>query len=293
MADIAHIDADLVRRLVSNQFPRWAKLPLRAVEPQGHDNRTFRLGDDKSVRLPSAPAYAPHVVVEYRWLSALAPRLPVQIPEPLALGQPDQDFPWHWLINRWLDGNSAEESPIDDLVRFASDLAGLLRALQGVDAACAPEPDADNFFRGAHLSVYDSETINCIGRLEGVIDAKAAAAVWRQAVESEWNGPPVWVHGDIAAPNLLVTNGRLSGVIDFGQLAAGDPACDLAIAWTFLSGKSREVFRDELNLDGATWMRGRGWALWKALLTLDTHRDYGAARAPVKRVIHEILGADD
>jgi aminoglycoside phosphotransferase (APT) family kinase protein len=264
-----------------------------AVEPQGHDNRTFRLGDDKSVRLPSASAYAPHVVVEHRWLPELAPRLPVQIPVPIALGQPDEDFPWHWLINRWLDGDSAEEARIDDLECFASDMASFLRALQSIDATGAPEPGADNFFRGAHLAIYEAETIECIGRLDGAIDAKVAAEVWRQAVESRWSGLPVWVHGDIAAPNLLVRNGRLSGVIDFGQLGAGDPACDLAIAWTFLAGDSRRAFRDELDFDRATWTRGRGWALWKALLTLDAHREHDSARAPVERAIRDVLEAND
>ena len=182
-----------------------------------------------------------------------------------------------------------EARPIDDLVGLARDLAGFLKTLQDVDATGAPEPNAHNFFRGAHLSVYDAETISCIETLTGMIDAEAAAQVWSKAMTSEWNRPPVWVHGDIAAPNILVNDGRLCGVIDFGQLAAGDPACDLAIAWTLLSGESRQVFRDELGPDQATWQRGCGWALWKALLLMASHRQDDTIRVDADRVIREIL----
>lgn len=292
-SDVAHIDEALVRGLLSNQFPDWAGLSLKAIERQGHDNRTFRLGDDKSVRLPSGPAYASHVVIEHRWLSKLAPHLSVRIPEPLALGEPDRDYPWHWLINSWLDGNDAGTEHVCDLVQFASDLAGFLRALQAVDAEGAPKPSADNFFRGAHLSVYDSQTIDCIDKLNGIIDGEAASEVWGQALKSDWGRPPVWIHGDIAPSNLLVDGGRLCGVIDFGQLAAGDPACDLTIAWTYLTGESRQAFREQIDTDHATWIRGRGWALWKALVTLDAHSHGGAVRASAERVVCEIFADGD
>jgi aminoglycoside phosphotransferase (APT) family kinase protein len=287
--DATQIDEALVARLISSQFSRWAALPVRAIERQGNDNRTFRLGEDKVVRLPSGAAYAPHVLVEYRCLSRLALELPIQIPEPLGLGQPDRTFPWHWSINRWLDGIEVAVASVDDLMTLASDLAEFLKALQGVDVAGAPEPNAHNFFRGAHLSVYDSETMRCIGRLRDEIDAEAAAKVWRRAMASKWDRSPVWVHGDFAAPNLLVKDARLSAVIDFGQLAAGDPACDLAIAWAFLSAESRQAFRETIGLDEETWLRGRGWALWKALLTLMTRRRGDPEWEAASRVTREIL----
>ena len=186
-----------------------------------------------------------------------------------------------------------EARPIDDLVSLALDLAVFLKTLQGIDATGAPKPNVHNFFRGAHLSVYESETISCIERLRDMIDAEGAEQAWSQAMISEWSRPPVWVHGDIAASNLLVSDGRLCGVIDFGQLAAGDPACDLAIAWTLLSGEGRQVFRDELDLDRATWMRGRGWALWKALLTLESHRHGDTICIPAHRVISQILAESE
>lgn len=251
------------------------------------------MGDDKTVRLPSGPAYASHVLVEYRWLAALAPELPVRIPEPLALGKPSRDFPWHWTVNDWLDGKDVEGQSGVDLVSLASDLAHFLKSLQSIDATDAPGPSADNFFRGAHPSVYHSETVQYLRELDGLIDVTVAAKVWHQAVASEWSRSPVWVHGDFAASNLLVNDAGLCGVIDFGQLAAGDPACDLAIAWTLLSGASRQVFRDELNIGQSTWLRGRGWALWKALLTLESHQQGDELWEAADGVIREILAESE
>ena len=284
-----NIDENLVQGLLSKQFPKWAELPVRRIGRQRHDNRTFRLGSDKSVRLPSGPAYAAHMVIEYRWLPELASRLPVQVPEPLALGQPDHDYPWPWLISRWIDGNDAETESVNDLVQFACELAGFLGALHSIAATGAPEPSVDNFFRGAHLSVYDFEIKESIERLADTIDSEAATEVWKAALESRWCRQPVWVHGDIAPSNQLVRNGQLGGVVDFGQLAAGDPACDLTIAWTFLVGESRRAFRDHLDLDEATWMKARGWALWKALVTPASHQKFGTVADNAERVVRDVL----
>jgi aminoglycoside phosphotransferase (APT) family kinase protein len=210
------------------------------------------------------------------------------------MGDPGHDYPWNWSINRWLDGEDAAAHAVDDLVLFARDLAGFLKSMQVVDTRGGPIPSADNFFRGGHLSVYDAEVTNCIDRLGKTIDGGAATELWGRAVSSAWDRAPVWVHGDIAAANLLVNSRRLCGVIDFGQLAVGDPACDVTIAWTFLHGKSRRAFRDQLDLGDATWIRGRGWALWKALVTLDGHRaSHSKIRVSAKRVIGEILAEDD
>lgn len=142
------------------------------------------------VRLPSSPAYAPHVVVEYHWVAKLAPNLSVQVPEPLALGQPDKGYPWGWLVNRWIDGDDLEAQPIHDLVGLARDLAGFLRGLHKIDATGAPGPNTSNFFRGAHPSVYDAEAVDAIARASGGIYADAATEVWSQAMASEWHGPP-------------------------------------------------------------------------------------------------------
>ena len=181
---------------------------------------------------------------------------------------PAHGYLWLWSVNHWLDGENATIERIDDLSLFARDLANFLNRLRSIGTTDAPTPGSDNFYRGGDLAVYDVETRECIDELQNVVDANAVIAVWESALNATWSGPAVWLHGDVAAGNLLVKGGRLSAVIDFGQLAAGDPACDLTIAWTFLSGASREEFRSCLSVDDATWSRGRGWGLWKALLEL-------------------------
>lgn len=264
------IDAGLVRRLVAAQFPRWAHHPVRPVEPGGWDNRTFRLGRDLSARLPSAAAYAPQVAKEHRWLPALAPHLPLPIPEPLALGAPGEGYPWPWSVRDWLDGAPAG-SHLAASPGLAQALAGFLRALQRVDATGGPPPGEHNFHRGGRLDVYDAQARAAIAALAGRIDADAAARAWAAALGSAWQEAPVWVHGDVAPGNLLVRDGRLGAVIDFGGAAIGDPACDLAIAWAWFTGEARQAFRAALPLDPGTWVRARGWALWKALITAAGH----------------------
>ena len=285
-----HIDVPLVRRLVADQFPDWADLPIKPVKMGGHDNRTFHLGDEMSIRLSSAQRYAAHLKTAQAWLPKLAQYLPLPIPMPLAMGEPAHGYQWNWSINTWLAGECAATERINDLAQFAKDLANFLNALQRIDTKGAPVPGLDNFFRGGELSVYDAETRDCIRELHDVVDTKAATAVWESALQARWLGLPVWTHGDVAIGNLLVERGRLCAVIDFGQLAAGDPACDVTIAWTRLTEPSRRIFRAELSVDDATWVRGRGWGLWKALLELRVRRQtdpVDAARA--QRVINDIL----
>jgi aminoglycoside phosphotransferase (APT) family kinase protein len=288
--DGVHIDAALVRRLIAAQFPRWADLPLRPVETGGWDNRTFHLGEHMTVRLPSAAQYALQVEKEHRWLPKLAPLLPLPIPVPLAKGAPADGYPWQWSVYRWLEGEAATVGRIADLPRFATALAELLNALRRIDPSGGPPPGRHNFFRGGPLMVYDAETRQAIAALEGRVDTDAASAVWEAALGIGWAGPPVWFHGDVASGNLLVEEGRLSAVIDFGTSGVGDPACDLAIAWTLFGGESRDAFRAALRLDEATWARGRGWTLWKGLITLAEHIDTNPSQAvEARRVIDEVL----
>lgn len=284
------INVALVRHLVATQFPQWANLPIRPVEPNGWDNKTFHLGDQMTVRLPSAEGYAPQVAKEHQWLPKLAPLLPLPIPVPLAQGSPAGAYPWHWSIYQWLPGEVAAVERIADLSAFATSLAEFLAALQHVDPAAGPAAGSHSFFRGAPLVVYDAETRQAISSLGNTIDAEAAQAVWETATRATWPGPPVWFHGDIAAGNLLVNAGRLSAVIDFGCCGVGDPACDMTIAWTLLAGDSREAFRATLQVDEATWARGRGWALWKALITLAEYIHTHPAKAEeARQVMDEVL----
>jgi aminoglycoside phosphotransferase (APT) family kinase protein len=262
------IDTRLVKRLVAVQFPQWSHLPITPVVYDGWDNRTFRLGNELSVRLPSAQGYAAQVEKEHRWLPLLAPHLPKDIPVPVALGLPTADYPFHWSIYRWLEGEIAIHAQGLDKHQLAVDAAEFLRALQQIPAHDSPSPGKHNFYRGGSLQVYDRETRGALVVLGGGVDQETLFHLWTTALGSKWEYPPVWVHGDMAPTNLIIREGRLRAVIDFGCCAVGDPACDLVIAWTFFEGESRKTFRDCVKLDDDTWSRARGWALWKSLIIL-------------------------
>ncbi len=259
------ITTSLVKSLVSSQFPEWMHLPISPVKHGGHDNRTFHLGNQMLVRMPSGEEYAPKVAKEQFWLPRLAQHLPLPIPQPLAMGKPGEGYLWNWSVYRWIDGEPAACAKLENLEDFAKDLAAFLVAFQGIDTTGGPLPYEDTS-RGGPISIYDQETRQSIEILKNKIDAKAATRVWETALETTWSSAPVWVHGDVALGNLLVKNGRLSSVIDFGGLVTGDPACDLVIAWTFFKDKSREIFRELFGFDKGTWARARAWTLWKALI---------------------------
>ena len=283
------IDTELVQQLISDQFPQWSDLPIRAVLPGGWDNRTFLLGPDLSVRLPSAAGYAAAVAKEQRWLPYLASRLSLPIPEPVAAGQPTAAYPYPWSVYRWIEGTPAAAT-IGDLVGLAGDVAGFLSELQRIDSTGGPGPGPHCWHRGGPLTVYAPETERALGALVGRIDTGAATEVWRAAVDATAPGPPVWFHGDIAPGNLLLRDGRLAAVIDFGTSGVGDPACDTVLAWTLLGGDSRAAFRAGLALDPGTWARGRGWALWKALIVLAEAIDTDpSVAAEQRRVVDEVV----
>jgi aminoglycoside phosphotransferase (APT) family kinase protein len=292
------IDAALARRLVDNQFPQWSELPIRGVELDGWDNWTFRLGDALSVRLPSGDWYAEQVEKEQRWLPVLAPQLPLPIPSPVARGEPDAGYPYAWSVYRWLDGEPAATAPVPDPEAFATALARFLVALERADATGGPEPGRHNFFRGGPLATYEAEALSAIEALGDEIPATAVERVWEDAMRTTWDREPVWLHCDVAAGNLLVEDGRLAAVIDFGSSGVGDPACDMVIAWTFLNGASRARFRAERGVDADTWSRGRGWGLWKALITLVDKLERGAPdhvvpRRDIERILEDFASTGD
>jgi len=264
----AEITIEVVSCLIAEQFPQWADLGVRRVELDGSDNSTFRLGDGMLVRLPSDKAYVPQIEKEHRWLPALAAHLPLPIPEPLAKGAPGCGFPTAWSVYRWLPGEPAAIVGITDLDRLAVDLGGFLAALQRIPTAGGPPAGAHSFSRGGPVSALDEQTRATIELLGDEIDATGANAVWDSALSAEWAGSDVWVHGDVTGSNLLLAEDRLCGVIDFGCSAVGDPACDLTPAWTTFELTSREAFRAALQFDPGTWARARGWALWKALISI-------------------------
>jgi aminoglycoside phosphotransferase (APT) family kinase protein len=284
------IDVSLARRLVDSQFPQWSHLPIAPVEFDGWDNRTFRLGSELSVRLPSGDWYAQQVAKEQRWLPVLAPQLPLPIPTPVGEGTPDSGYPYRWSVYRWLDGELASRAHIDDLPGLATTLAGFLNALGRVDATGGPEPGQHNFYRGGPLSTYEGEALEAIDTLGDEVPRDDVRRLWDDAMTTSWDREPVWFHGDVATGNLLIRDAQLAAVLDFGSSGVGDPACDMVIAWTFLSGAGRDRFRAELGVDAGTWSRGRGWALWKALISLVGHLERGAPEAALaRRDIEQVL----
>lgn len=272
MSVVPTIDVSLVRRLVAEQFPQWLQLDVRPVDADGWDNRSFRLGDELSVRLPSATGYVPQVAKEIRWLPVLAGALRLPIPEVVGVGVPGAGYPFPWTIRRWIEGTPLTDAADIDGVTVAADLAGFLRELHGVEPA-GPRPGAHSAGRGASLRQWDEQTRNAVAVLDGRVEVEGALRLWQEALDA--HAAParaVWFHGDVAPGNLLAREGRLSAVIDFGLAGVGDPSCDLAIAWAWFDEDERETFRAELGADDATWLRGKGWALWKALISLDHPR---------------------
>ncbi len=270
-ADELPIDARLVRRLLERQFPRWADLALAAA-PSGTDNLTFRLGSDLAVRLPRMPAAAPRLLKEVRWLPRLAPHLPVEVPVVVGAGEPDEGYRLPWAVTRWVHGEEATGTAAGSAY-LARQLAEFVAALRAIDASGAPAPGAHTPGGGVALGARDGRTRAAIGELAGSIDTGLAIAAWEAALGAgPWEGPPAWIHGDLHASNLLVTGDRLAGVLDFGCLGVGDPACDLMVAWTYLTREVRDVFRGALSVDDASWARGRGWALSVGLIALPYYR---------------------
>ncbi|MEO1046539.1 MAG: aminoglycoside phosphotransferase family protein [Pseudomonadota bacterium] len=266
-----------IRLLMEKQFPQWKALDIERIEPGGWDNHSFRLGSDRLVRLPSAERYAFQVAREQQWLPHLAPHLPLAIPEPLAEGRASAIYPWPWSVHRWIAGAVPPRDTICHRTDIAHMLAHFLIALQGAPVADAP---MDNpFGRGQSPRLYDAAAREAINRLVDWLDAERAIAVWERALLSDWQEDPIWVHGDISLGNLLWDGDQLVAVIDFGNMAIGDPSCDLVAAWTIFEAAARETFRDAFALDAACWSRARGWALWKALITLAAIADKRSAKA--------------
>lgn len=285
------IDADLVSRLLRSQFPRWAHLPLEPVDSAGTDNAIYRLGERLAVRLPRVEWAVGQAEKEHRWLPKLAPHLPIAIPVPLALGSPDEEYPWHWSVYEWLEGENAGYGLLGDPREAAAALGRFVAALQRVDSAGGPPPGAHNSGRGVPLAMRDTPVREALAALRDTIDTITAAAIWEEALQAPvWTEPPVWLHGDLHPGNLLVGQGRLRAVIDFGTLGVGDPACDAMAAWTFLSSDTRADFRAALPIDDATWIRGRGWALSFGLIAYAYYKHTNPVLAGIsRRAIDEVL----
>ena len=254
--DPLDVDVSLVRRLVAAQFPEWAELPIEHVPHGGTDNALFRLGDGHVARLPVHVAKEATLTKEREWLPRLAPHLPVAVPVPVAEGAPGEGYPCTWSVYEWLAGEDATLAPIVDPV---PQLAAFIRAVQAMDATNGPPG------RGVPLASRDAPFRASLAKIE----LPGAADAWEEGLAAPaWEGPGVWAHGDLDARNVLVVDGRLRAVLDWGSAGVGDPACEHMVAWKLVAAEERDAFRAALDLDEATWARARGWVLSQAVIAL-------------------------
>jgi aminoglycoside phosphotransferase (APT) family kinase protein len=271
-----HVDEALVRRLLRAQFPDWADLPLAGVEETGTDHTLYRLGDDMVVRMPIMEYATRQATRAARWLPFLAPRVPLALPTPLAIGEPGEDYPLHWSVVSWIEGERATADNLD-LPRAGVGLGRFIKALHACEATGGPPAGAETGFRGLSLRGWVEPLREWIARLDdrpdlADLDIPAALAAWEEVLAAaEWDRPGVWFHGDLSW-NLIARNGRLVGAIDSGY-GVGDPACDLTPGWTLFRGDARRQFFDEVGLDEATRTRARGWALAPAFIGLSYYKD--------------------
>lgn len=284
-----NIDTNLVKTLIKEQYPNFSDLKIVEVENSGNDNRTFHLGDSMLVRLPSGKEYASQIEKEMYWLPKLSPYISLDIPLPLFKGNPTKEYPFNWGIYKWIEGETLTYKNILNLDLLAIDLAKFLNELQSIDATLGPKAGKHNFYRGGSLNIYDNETRIALKNLKNIFDTNSLENIWKKCLKSKYTNKPVWIHGDIAVGNLLIKEGRLSAVIDFGILGTGDPACDYVMAWTFFSNKSREIFKSHLKCDEETFERAKGWALWKALISYDIENPNSVISKWAANCINQIL----
>lgn len=264
------VDVPLVRALLDTQLPALSALPLTTLPEQGSTNALLRLGDELLVRLPRQPGGSSTIDKEARWVGALAGRLPVAVPEVVAVGEPALGYPERWSVVRWIEGRRPAVG--SGGVALGRDLASFVLALRGcpVPAGAAVDPEL-RWYRGEPLRCHDAAfraDLRACRDLGVHLDLRRTEQVWERALALPAAADTRWYHGDLCAENLLVRDGRLAAVLDFGGLSVGDPAVDLGGAWEVLDAAGREAFRAAVGVDDAQWQRGQAWVLAIALMTL-------------------------
>lgn len=267
-------DADLARRLLAEQCPEWAGLPLRQVTHHGTDHDVYRVGDDLSLRLPRTAWAAAQAEKEARLVPLLAPHVTLRLPVVHALGRPTSFYPYGWSVQSWLPGHDLVGRDLADDVALAADLAAFVLSLRtvGTDAASPLPPTA----RGGDLALHDDAVADRIAELGERVDGAALRRAWQESRAAAPAASRCWTHGDLLPGNLLAVDGRLTGVIDLGSLNATDPALDLTPCWYLLGGTGSAASRRYLDLLGATpehVLRARGWAQLQALNALPYYWD--------------------
>lgn len=295
-ADELEIEAALVRSLIEEQFPQYSGLAIRALPSEGTENAIFRVGADLAIRLPRVASASKQAEREALWLPKLAPHLSLAIPEPLGLGRPTRAYPHPWAICRWLEGDDAYTRGPDNLVDSARRLGRFIRSLRDAPVAGDTSLVAKTSGRGVDLIHRDAATRAAIDQCAGLADTRTLGEIWDHALAAPaWQGPPVWLHGDIHVGNLVVAKGAISGIIDWGSFGMGDPAADLTVAWSMLDHESRAIFRAELDVDDATWIRGRAWAISVAVIALPYYLEtnpllVAISRHSIGEAVRDFLG---
>ena len=285
--DEVETDAALVAALIAEQFPEWASLPVERLASYGTDNAMYRLGDRLSVRMPKIHWAAASLEREFEWLPRIAPALPVATPVPVVLGEPGEGYPWRWTVCRWVEGAHPVAGSAQGAERLAAVLAGFVRAMRSLDQTGAPHTawprplhEEDELVH-TNLTTLDDELQPVRGEV---------VAIWEEALAAPHADVPNWIHGDLAPSNLLLRDGRLAGVLDFSAMGLGDPASDLRAAWNLLPASARQVFREAVSADDATWARARGWVLLQALAQLPYYTERNPQLAAnARHVIAELV----
>ena len=280
------VTPELLRRLLAEQHPDLAQLPV-TVLANGWDNVVFRVGDDLLARLPRRELGAQLAGHEQHWLPLLAAQLPLPVPAPVRTGRPGLGYPWPWSIVPYIPGQVAAETPPADLTAAAVSLGGFLAALH----TPAPPDAPANPFRGVPLAERTDTLMRNLSTVADQVDRAAVRRAWATALAApRWTEPPVWVHGDLHPANILVHDGRISGVIDFGDLTAGDPAADLSVGWMLLPAGCHPAFRAAAGASDSSWARATGWAVALGLVYLAHSADNPQLAAVGRRTLSAVLG---
>ncbi len=280
------IDEHLVKKLLADQFPEWAHLPVKRISSSGTDNAIFKFGDDTLIRVPRRADMLDTLQRQEKWVNPMAVHLPLAVPTLIAYGNPQDSFPWHWGIYSWIEGDNLYNNSTLDLNQAALDLAKFINKLQAFDSTNAPRS-----WRGVTLKSRDAEVRKAIDALKDEIDVQKITDVWNRCISvAEWDKDSVWIHADLLPTNILAQNGKLAGIIDFDGFGVGDPAVDLLPAWSIFTAESRDIFRKQLCVDDATWMRGCGWALSLAIIAIPYYRNTNSVLVAIAhKIIQELL----
>jgi aminoglycoside phosphotransferase (APT) family kinase protein len=294
-ADQVDADASLVRKLFAEQLPEYSTLPIRRLPSGGTENAVFRLGDDLAVRMPLRQGAVSGLLKEIRWMPVIAPHLSLDVPEVVATGEPGVGYPFPWAVVRWLDGEDALIGQIDSMREAARTLGHFVAQMQSIDTTDAPLPGSEGFVRGQSIALRDPDVRAALAQSDGLVDVARVAEIWDDALAApDWDGAPVWLHADLIRSNLLVRDGRLAGVLDFGAMATGDPAYDATPAWFLLDVANRREFRHIVGADEATWRRARGLAVSQSIIALPYYLHTNPSMvATARRGIAEVLADSD